>query len=83
MGSGGAAEVRGTLSGDVVRPRPVASSVSTDVDGWTTRAKLSELVSPPQRAWNTKKLGWMICSDATAALTAGALVAPIITMIDR
>ncbi|KAI9782998.1 MAG: hypothetical protein M1835_003905 [Candelina submexicana] len=35
------------------------------------------------RRWNTKNLGQRLASDALAAACAGALVAPIITIIDR
>lgn len=34
-------------------------------------------------AWNTNKLGLRLGSDALSAAAAGALVAPIITMIDK
>jgi hypothetical protein len=36
-----------------------------------------------KREWNTNKLGLRLGSDALAAGAAGALVAPIITMIDK
>lgn len=36
-----------------------------------------------KREWNTDKLGLRLGSDALAAGAAGALVAPIITMIDK
>lgn len=35
------------------------------------------------KAWNTKGLPWRLGADATAAASAGVLVAPIITIIDR
>jgi len=35
------------------------------------------------RAWNTSKLGLRVAADALSAGAAGALVAPIITMIDK
>jgi hypothetical protein len=35
------------------------------------------------REWNTSKLGLRVGADALAAGTAGALVAPLITMIDK
>lgn len=34
-------------------------------------------------SWNTRHLGKRVCADMIAALGAGALVAPLITMIDR
>ena len=33
--------------------------------------------------WNTKRLGSRMAVDAASAMTAGGLVAPIITMIDK
>ncbi|KAF2455105.1 hypothetical protein BDY21DRAFT_290309 [Lineolata rhizophorae] len=36
-----------------------------------------------ERSWNMDKLGWRMGVDAMAAASAGALVAPVITMIDR
>lgn len=35
------------------------------------------------RGWNTNKLGLRLGSDALAAAAAGALVAPVITIIDK
>lgn len=35
------------------------------------------------KAWNTRNLGLRIGTDALAAASAGVLVAPIITIIDR
>ncbi|KAL1648420.1 hypothetical protein SLS58_002174 [Diplodia intermedia] len=34
-------------------------------------------------SWNTKNLGWRIGADCTAAASAGILVAPVVTAIDR
>lgn len=39
--------------------------------------------SAEQKQWNTKDLPWRLGSDVAAAGSAGALVAPIITIIDR
>lgn len=39
--------------------------------------------SNEQKQWNTKDLPWRLGSDVAAAASAGALVAPIITIIDR
>lgn len=44
--------------------------------------KTPERTSMP-REWNTSKLGLRVGADALAAGTAGALVAPLITMIDK
>ncbi|KAF2430759.1 hypothetical protein EJ08DRAFT_588363 [Tothia fuscella] len=35
------------------------------------------------RAWDLRNIGWRVGVDATAAASAGVLVAPIITVIDR
>ncbi|KAI9741685.1 MAG: hypothetical protein M1834_000070 [Cirrosporium novae-zelandiae] len=39
--------------------------------------------TPEQQQWDTKNLGWRLASDGIAAASAGVLVAPLITMIDR
>ncbi|KAL6818209.1 hypothetical protein GGI42DRAFT_2037 [Trichoderma sp. SZMC 28013] len=39
--------------------------------------------SQPQSKWNTDRLAWRLGADATSAACAGALIAPIITIIDR
>ncbi|KAL1643030.1 hypothetical protein SLS61_009418 [Didymella pomorum] len=39
--------------------------------------------SPSSTQWDTNKLGLRLGSDAIAAFSAGALVAPVITMIDK
>lgn len=39
--------------------------------------------TPSTTQWNTNKLGLRLGSDALAASAAGALVAPLITMIDK
>ncbi|RMZ76630.1 hypothetical protein DV738_g4849, partial [Chaetothyriales sp. CBS 135597] len=36
-----------------------------------------------RRQWNTKNLGWRLGADATASITASALIAPVISVIDR
>ncbi|RFU82138.1 sequence orphan [Trichoderma arundinaceum] len=48
------------------------------------------MTSPPPSAqsqsqprWNSKKLAWRLGADAASAACAGALIAPIITIIDR
>lgn len=35
------------------------------------------------RAWNTRNLGWRVGGDVVAAASAGFLIAPIISIIDR
>jgi hypothetical protein len=59
-------------------PLPSASSANTDS---TTASKNEKVVA--KRDWNTSKLGLRVGTDALSAGAAGALVAPIITMIDK
>ena len=47
----------------------------------TTSDKVKELVTA--KTWNTKNLLPRLGADLSAAVTAGVLVAPIITIIDR
>ena len=43
-----------------------------------------EQVTPAQTGkWNTRNLGLRVVADGASALSAGLLVAPVITMIDR
>lgn len=44
---------------------------------------LKESGKVQRKEYNTSQLGLRIAADMTAALAAGALVAPVITMIDR
>ncbi|KAL5091197.1 hypothetical protein Trisim1_003169 [Trichoderma cf. simile WF8] len=46
-------------------------------------AMTSASQSQPQSKWNTDRLAWRLGADATSAACAGALIAPIITIIDR
>jgi len=81
---GGAVGVGEEKNGKTGPPARVATPARI-LDGLKGRAppKLEGLVNGPQRAWNTKGLSWRVSSDAAAAFSAGALVAPIITVIDR
>jgi hypothetical protein len=47
------------------------------------KAKAPALPSIKKESWYTKNLGSRVASDALAAGTAGILVAPIITIIDK
>jgi len=65
---------------------PSASAV--DVVGWKTPTPaaipgIKTVEEKGTKAWNTRNLGWRIGADAIAAGSAGLLVAPIITIIDR
>ncbi|PNP55461.1 hypothetical protein THARTR1_04291 [Trichoderma harzianum] len=66
----------------------IASAITTTTT--TTRdghhlpiAMASTSQSQPQSKWNTDRLAWRLGADATSAACAGALIAPIITIIDR
>ncbi|OAQ68849.1 hypothetical protein VFPPC_13740 [Pochonia chlamydosporia 170] len=48
----------------------------------TPTSTLNHPVSSTQK-WNTKNLAWRLTADATGAACAGALVAPVISIIDR
>lgn len=56
--------------------RPV--STIADANGTTPEMKTTAASS-----WNTKNLGWRVGVDCTAAASAGILVAPVVTAIDR
>jgi len=63
----------------------IASSVEKkDVTPWIANPTESLIGGREQKKeWNTSKLGLRLGADAASALAAGALVAPIITMIDK
>ncbi|KAG5913661.1 hypothetical protein E4U53_004811, partial [Claviceps sorghi] len=42
-----------------------------------------DAMAASRRTWNTKNLGWRLVVDATGAACAGAIVAPVISIIDR
>jgi hypothetical protein len=52
---------------------------------WSAAAPAVAMSTPEvkTRAWDTRKIGWRIGADVAAAASAGVLVAPIITIIDR
>jgi len=45
--------------------------------------KTADMPAKLQQKWNTKNLGLRLGADATSAASAAALVAPIISIIDR
>lgn len=51
--------------------------------GSSAKSQLDRPVTPVVREWNTTNLGLRLASDAAAAASAGALVAPAISMVDR
>ncbi|KAL7956204.1 hypothetical protein V8C34DRAFT_289512 [Trichoderma compactum] len=74
----------------------IASAITTATTGTTTTntntrdghrlpiAMTSTSQSQPQQSkWNADRLAWRLGADATSAACAGALIAPIITIIDR
>ncbi|KAG6159890.1 hypothetical protein E4U37_002200 [Claviceps purpurea] len=48
-----------------------------------THARQASATASQERKWNTKNLGWRLLVDATGAACAGAIVAPVISIIDR
>jgi hypothetical protein len=88
---GGAVGENGVAEVEAGQGRSIASPV--DVVSWVSSAKVplapGKVVEPVQemavkaKAWDTRNLGWRIGADAAAAASAGVLVAPIITIIDR
>lgn len=62
----------------------IASTVETrDYRAIPGLPGLKESSKVQRKQYNTSQLGFRIAADGTAALAAGALVAPVITMIDR
>lgn len=72
----------------------IASAITTTTTGTNANtntrdghhlpiAMISASQSQPQSKWNTDRLVWRLGADATSAACAGALIAPIITIIDR
>jgi hypothetical protein len=59
-------------------PLPALPSTSSKSD-----PTMKEAPAVTKRDWNTSKLGLRVGVDAVSAGAAGALVAPIITMIDK
>ncbi|KAJ9669787.1 hypothetical protein H2201_000172 [Coniosporium apollinis] len=69
-----------------------AAPAVADVDGWRSTAVPSKIPPPIEpivkaneasKTWNTRNLGLRLGADFAAAASAGVLVAPIITAIDR
>jgi len=58
-------------------------SVWKNVPNVNVKSKPGELLAKTQQEWNTKNLGSRLAADGASAAAAGALVAPIITMIDK
>jgi hypothetical protein len=78
----------GAEEGVIETSGSVASPV--DVVGWSPSTKVPlaavnpvKVMEEKSKAWNSRNLGWRVGADATAAASAGVLIAPIITIIDR
>ncbi|KAG5946688.1 hypothetical protein E4U59_003235 [Claviceps monticola] len=48
-----------------------------------THARQASATASLERNWNTRNLGWRLLVDVTGAACAGAIVAPVISIIDR
>lgn len=59
--------------------------VDTESKQWGIGGKVAvrEKASEKTKQWNTAKLGSRLAVDAACAATAGGLVAPIITIVDK
>lgn len=62
--------------------RPAWKNAAPTVTGRPSESLLPKAVKK-EREYNTNKLGLRLAADAAAAASAGALVAPLITMIDK
>jgi hypothetical protein len=62
-------------------------AASSEALGWKTPNTMPGVRAAEKekeaRAWNTRNLGWRVGTDVVAAASAGVLVAPVITIIDR
>jgi hypothetical protein len=91
---GGVRRVQGVVkeavldAGTIPKPKiplPISTSSKTkDMPDTTAISKdTMDTSAVTKRDWNTSKLGLRVGADALSAGAAGALVAPIITMIDK
>lgn len=78
----GAASARYTADVDHQRPANPSSSRSASPNT-ATNGTPSDMKSAEVPSWNTKNLGSRVGADCAAAASAGALVAPVVTAIDR
>jgi hypothetical protein len=79
---------RGGVAGDAEnRALRGDDSIASPLEFRSTPVPLTTMRSAEEavktRAWNTKNLPLRLGTDAIAAATAGFLIAPIITIIDR
>jgi hypothetical protein len=61
----------------------MAPITTTTMTTTPTTTSTKETLQAPTAAWNTHNLSLRLCADVSAAATAGALVAPVITAIDK
>lgn len=78
VGAGGAAPSPGRNEPPELIPRASPAEKHDHLQSLTSVAAKKE-----PRPRNTFNLGLRLCADAAAALSAGFLVAPVITMIDK
>jgi hypothetical protein len=60
-----------------------AANMTSDDKSASAPAPLAAGASTQQKGWNMKNLGQRVAVDAMSAATAGGLVAPIVSMIDK
>ncbi|KAI9839179.1 MAG: hypothetical protein M1819_003172 [Sarea resinae] len=71
-------DVEGVPGADIATP-PLPAKRRGELESSSSNISVQE----HKRSWNTRNLGLRLGSDVAAAASAGALVAPIITVIDR
>lgn len=77
------ADFKTSIPSTIPKPKlPLPSLPSSSSATNATMAK-KDMSDATRRDWNTSKLGLRVGVDAMSAGAAGALVAPIITMIDK
>lgn len=78
--------LRGTMkepTGDILAVKPLPElKMSSTPQLPAPKPKLDAAVKP-QRKWNTKNLGGRLATDLVSAASAGAMIAPVISIIDR
>lgn len=76
--------VDGVTNGEGVVRAAAAPVVDTEGTAWGIGSKLAvKEKGEKTQVWNTANLGSRLAVDAACAATAGGLVAPIITIVDR
>jgi hypothetical protein len=70
-------------SSDHRLPQPPMPDLNLKPATSLAAAPLAEVTDKMQSRWNTQNLGLRLAVDATSATTAAALIAPVISIIDR